>query len=222
MIASVSAYLRAVLYFEYQENGWSEVYDLVAGDVANGLVALMELAQYRRSFLGFGVSITWGRLSWSDNHALAYSLPGLPLGFMSSMKDAPSDADADYCPNDPYIAIVYRFETTSRRWANRLWVGIPDNMVYDFRAAGIVSHPLPPGLPLAAPGNPDGQSADYYRASFLRWLLTNTNYTRLETDPEAAAPSWEIEEWHAAKDHPLGFRRARPPFVQCRGRALAA
>lgn len=216
-MANSTNLMAAVLYFSYRQNGWSEKYHLKTATYDEGMAKLIELAAYRRAFMGFGVEINWGRVSFEANPREAKAAEGLPIGFLDSMKKVPTEADTLYYPNDPQTGLVYRFETPTGKSGNRIFRGVPDGMVQNFKYDGAMPTPLTTSQTLAAPDNPSGGSANYYRQSFLRWLITNTQYARRQAG--VTPPTWTIENWDAIKPRGIGNRDTGRPFGVSRGRA---
>lgn len=220
MATGLTQIMKATLYFQYKANGWSEGYWLTILDYDAGDILLSALAQYRRSFMGLGVEIIRANIAIAGKPAAASWLTGTPIGFMPSMKKEPTESDELYRPSDPNLAVVYRCETATRKFSNRLFRGMPDQLVYDFKY--VTSQPLPRavGLELVPPGNPADQSPDLYRASFLRWLLTNT--VRASSTPKGVVPRlWNTEAFATMKVHAIGRHKTGAPVGVSKGRLPA-
>lgn len=220
MATGLTEIMKATLWFQYKANGWSEGYWFTILDYDAGDVLLSALAQYRRSFMGLGVEIIRASVAIAGKPAAASWLTGTPIGFMPSMKKSPGEADELYRPSDPNLAVVYRCETATRKFSNRLFRGMPDQLVYDFKYVTTQPLPLAVGVPLVAPGNPADGDADAYRSSFLRWLLTNT--VRAGSTAKGVVPKlWNTEVFANMKVHQIGRHKTGAPVGVSKGREPA-
>lgn len=202
----------ATLYFEYKANGWSERYHLPETTYTDALPQATLLAKYRRSFLGSGAQITFGRVSFTGN-------PREGKAFLEGPLDAHAKTEQE--PEDVWTGLMYRLETAGgpppqrSRWANRILRAVPDAMIFHQALVAPPPSPLAAGAPL--PG-PDGTVVATMQRAFLTFLLRHTKMAVKITAGENAG-QYDLLDWDRIVFRKVAKRDTGRPFGLSRGRA---
>lgn len=213
-MAQTTGLMHGVLYLNFQNNGWSERYPLKSTDYPTARDVFKKLAKLRMAFVGTGVEMVWARVSFAANPRESSGIDGLPL------LPHPTVGDQNP-PEDPFTAIHYRFETAQGKSAVRLFRGIPDNVVANYKFNGVAPEPLAAGQPIGDPDNP-GTSLAYLQRSFLSYVIANCLHTRfLGLLGEPPAPTWETGDYARAMFRNIRKRDTGRPFGITRGRAAS-
>ena len=197
------------LYTQYRQTGWSERYYLGQIEYADALAKMDTLVKYRTLFFASGIEVSWACVSVLGNPREAAGLEGLPMSFDQGVV-------APDVPEDPFTALHLRFETADAKWGSRLWRGLPDTMVEDFRVRGVFPTPLAAGAALSPPRGGAASLLQRQR-SFLSWLIANTFHgKRTAVGPPQV---WAFTPWTRILARRVSNRKTGRPFGLFRGRA---
>lgn len=162
--------------------GWVEVYNLKAANRADAISQGRTIAQYRRVLFGSGV---YG--AYQAIHELETGVVGTTSGkdgtsvFAGSIVGISYPGNPDMTINNPGVGLLFRAETATGKWVNRLFRGVPDNFINNnaqqLSLGG--AQPIRPGQPgFVAEGALVGSSALSNILSFTGILMEYTQYIR--------------------------------------------
>lgn len=199
---------RLSLKINFKTAGWTEGYWLVASNFSEALTKGVAIAQYRTAFFGAGVELVFASIQQQNPSKQAVSCDlDFPLG------PHPQVPKAVESPDNPFVAVQQRFETSSGSWINRMYRGVPDNAIQGFNIGQKdIWRPLPPGANIASPtGNANLESI---QRSFWNYLLLNSPHSK-KTAPNT------YDQTPYVRIIPIRVSRHQTgrPFGQFRGRS---
>jgi hypothetical protein len=211
-MAVVTTVWRGVMYFQYDEQGWSEAFWFDSDTYNVALIALEALFVERLSTLPNQATGIYARVAAAgrprDKHAHDGPYPavaGMPvLTPIISL----------FC-NDVENAQRVGLETADGRWATYHLRCLPDDQVENRK--------LVTDLEIVTPGSPIVPATTWSArlANYIESVRKATRHCR-EIAPTAATPpvrQFEVTPWARALDRKLAKKNTGRPFGLSRGRA---